>query len=237
MQVEFDTDVVDPEERARLAARRAADLLVQTNRLLRWYRTVTREGSIIELTRAQASPVSFTVVGENAEPDTPFVADLVFEAPVVPIAVEHNVVSARVREGLVAETDPPVGELFMLDAEQAMRSGRFREGVLFCWSTIDATFGVKYEQLVAARLDGEWRDGRDFLIDFNSVPMKSRMTSILFLLTGRSLFREPDLWEDLVRSYQKRNRIIHAGETASEDEAALALRVARRVVEFVGHLP
>ena len=49
-----------------------------------------------------------------------------------------------------------------------------------------------------------------------------------------SLYREPDnLWNKLTESYGKRNRIIHRGESATEDEAKLALDVAHRVVDVM----
>jgi hypothetical protein len=123
-----------------------------------------------------------------------------------------------------------VADLFLIDAEQAIREGRFREAVLFCWSTIDATFNRKYEALVDSALAGEWADARKFLtgVDFG---LRNKMTAILYLVAGRSLFREPGgLWERLTRSYTKRNAIIHRGEGAVEDDARTALDVARGVV-------
>jgi hypothetical protein len=132
--------------------------------------------------------------------------------------------------------EPEVADLFLLDAELAVHEGRFREAVLFCWSTIDATFNRKYDQLVDARLTGELSEARSFFkgVDFG---IKNKMSAALYLLSGRSLFREPgDLWQDLTTSYTKRNGIIHRGQNAGEDDARMALAVARRVVEIMGEL-
>ena len=64
--------------------------------------------------------------------------------------------------------------------------------------------------------------------------MKNKMSAVLYLVAGRSLFREPPgFWDSLSKSYTKRNRIIHAGETAQEEDAETALLVAHRVVELM----
>ena len=164
--------------------------------------------------------------------------DLVFEAipPALPAAQNINSIAKAVKKGLASKNDPEVSRLFLLDAEQALRDGRFREAVLFCWSTIDATFNTKYEQLVDQTLVGEWAEGRNWLKD-NRFGMKNKMTAVLFLMTGQSLSRDTgDLWENLGQSYKKRNRIIHTGETAQEADAELALSVARKVVEIMALL-
>ena len=64
------------------------------------------------------------------------------------------------------------------------------------------------------------------------------MTTGLRLLAGRSLYTEPDgFWQDLSASYGLRNKIIHDGQIAHEDDAKLGIRVARKVVEIVASLP
>ena len=63
------------------------------------------------------------------------------------------------------------------------------------------------------------------------------MSAALYLVSGRSLFREAgDLWQQLSISYNKRNGIIHRGESADEDDARRALSVARRVIEIMAGL-
>ncbi len=90
---------------------------------------------------------------------------------------------------MASGNEPEVADLFLLDAELAIHEGRFREAVLFCWSTIDATFNRKYDQLVDSKLTGEWAEARSFFkgVDFG---LKNKMSAALYLVSGRSLFRE-----------------------------------------------
>jgi hypothetical protein len=130
-----------------------------------------------------------------------------------------------------------VAELFLLDAERALHQGRFREAVLFAWSTIDSVFNRKYDALVGVALAGELAAARDFFtgVDFG---LRNKMTAALYLVARRSLYREPgDFWERLTVSYAKRNGIIHRGENTSEDEARQAIAVARQVVEVMNAIP
>jgi hypothetical protein len=145
-------------------------------------------------------------------------------------------ITDRVRSMLAFGGEPEVADLFLLDTERAIHEGRFREAVLFCWSTIDSTFNRVYDKLVDAKLDHEWAEAREFFkgVDF---PLKKKMSAALFLVSGKSLFREPEnLWQRLSHSYNKRNGIIHRGETANEDDALQALEVARNVVRIMGAL-
>jgi hypothetical protein len=142
-----------------------------------------------------------------------------------------------VRQGLSGKTDPDVATLNLLDAEYALSVGRFREAVLLCWGAIDSTFVRKFKRLVDDCLTDEWPDGRDFLkgIDFG---LRHKMTTGLRLLAGRSLYTEPDgFWQELSTSYGLRNRIIHEGQIAHEDDAKRAIGVARRIVQIVDSLP
>ena len=222
------------EQQLTIKNSQADALLRRANRLIRWYRSETRQAAVVEVTRVQASPFVFT------EMDTQSLwgDELTFEAdpPTIPVTRGVTSIAKAVRSGMAGSSDPGVADLFLLDAEQALRDGRFREAVLFCWSTIDATFSTKYELLVDQTLVGEWAAGRDWLKD-TRFGMKNKMSAILFLTTGRSLFREPDnLWTNLAQSYTKRNKIIHAGETAQEEDAELAMRVAHKVVELMASL-
>jgi len=114
---------------------------------------------------------------------------------------------------------------------------RFREAVLPCWGAIDSTFVRKFRTLVDDRLADEWAEGRDFLKS-HDFGLRHKMTTGLRLLTGRSLHAEPDgFWQDLSIGYDQRNRIIHEGQIAHEDDAKLAIGVARNVVQIVVSLP
>ena len=118
-----------------------------------------------------------------------------------------------------------------------LQHGRFREAVLFCWSTIDSVFNRKYKQLVDARLGKEWGEARDFFKgpDFG---LRKKMSAGMRFVANRSLFNEPgDLWGSMSNSYKRRNSIIHDGENASEDDAVKAIEVARRVVDIMNVIP
>jgi hypothetical protein len=62
------------------------------------------------------------------------------------------------------------------------------------------------------------------------------MTALLRLVCGRSLFSDLPRWEKLQNSYEKRNKIIHDGSSATEDDAEEALSVARWVVDFTENI-
>lgn len=235
---EFDApDYVTPEQRLARKKAEADRLLRRVNRLMRWYRSVTGQASLVELTRAQAGPFGFTLSGTTqawAAEEPP----LEFEntPPLLSNRTSVQSVADAVRQGLAGEADPEVAELFLLDAEQALRAGRFREAVLFCWSTIDSTFNIKYDALVDHALAGEWSEGRKWLKD-TRFGLKNKMSAVMYLLADRSLFREPDgFWQKLSDSYSKRNRIIHQGETAQEADALSALEVAQAVVRIMNSI-
>lgn len=220
----------------RQKARDADQLLWGVNRLLRWYRAVTHRADMVEVTRAQASPFQFEVL--NGPSDPGWTSDLQYEAAgPEPLDMPRAEITERVREGFASGQEPDVSELFLLDADRALSQGRFRETVLFCWSTIDSVFSRKYDALVEVALTGEWAAARDFFtgVDFG---MKNKMTAALYLVARQSLFRQPgDLWQRLSESYAKRNHIIHRGETATEDDARQAIAVVRRVVEIMRAIP
>ena len=229
-------DAKGPDEQSRLKDRQADDLLIRANRLIRCYRAITQEAVVTELSRAEASPFRFRVISPCDDPSA-WEVDLVFEAtpPRIPWQTMSRI-TGRVHALLASGDEPEVADLFLLDAERAAHEARFREAVLFCWSTIDSTFNRKYDELVNAKLAGERAEAREFFkgVDFG---LKKKMSAALFLVGGRSLFREPgDLWQRLSNSYKKRNGIIHRGEGADEDDARQALEVARSVVDLMSGL-
>jgi hypothetical protein len=225
-----------PDEQRELNARLAERLLLLTNRLLRAYRAISRNPSITELSRAAASPFRFCVVSAE-QGDLSWRPEFILGTtlPQAP-AQATRAITERLRDLLVSGDEPDVADLFLLDAELAVHEGRFREAVLFCWSTIDSTFNRRYHRLVDAKLAGEWAEARSFFtgLDFG---LRNKMSAALSLIAGRSLFREPrGLWPKLSASYNKRNGIIHRGENADENDSRLALEVARRIVEIMGEL-
>jgi hypothetical protein len=204
--------------------------------MLRWYRSVRQRADITELTRAQASPFQFELVGGgDAEGWTgPIEYDEVESTP-LQLTVEQ--LSNQVREGLASGNDPNVDALFILDAQRALQQGRFREAVLFCWSTIDSVFNRKYDALVDVALAGDWADAREALKGMD-LGLKTKMSAGLWLLAQLSLFREPgNLWASMADSYAKRNAIIHRGDNATEDEARQSILVAKAIVEIMNGIP
>ncbi len=228
-------DSADPEEIQKRRARCGEQLLRRINRLLRWYRSVSRRADITELTRAQVSPFQFEAVG--AAPPVEWTAPLEYVAAgPQPAALALEQTTQAVRDGLAGGNDPDVADLFLLDAERALHQGRFRETVLFCWSTIDSVFNRKYEGLVDAALVGEWGEARAFFKgrDFH---LRNKMSVGMRIAANRSFHAEPDnLWERLSNSYDKRNKIIHEGQNATEDEAVQAIDVARRIVQIMSEV-
>ena len=229
-------DTEDPDERRRLKSRQADQLLDLTNRLLRGYRSITKNSAITELSRAGASPFRFRTDADLSS-SAAWESELAYQADLPKkLAKGAQTITRRVRDLFALGTEPEVADLFLLDAERAVHEGRFRESVLFCWSTIDSTFSRKYDDLVDSTLEGEWAEARDFFkgVDFG---LRKKMSAALYLVSGRSLFRESgDLWQQLSISYNKRNGIIHRGESANEDDARRAVNVARRVVEIMSAL-
>jgi len=237
--ISITTDQPDTErrgEQSKLNARQADQLLSLTNRLLRCYRAITRDSTITELSRARASPFQLQIVSEWVSAAA-WESELTYPAdPPKILAKRTQTITNQVRTLLATGSEPEVAVLFLLDAERAVHEGRFREAVLFCWSTIDSRFNRKYDELVDAKLVDEWADARDFFkgVDFG---LRKKMSAALYLVGGRLLSREPgDLWQRLSNSYNKRNGIIHRGESADEDDAHLALDIARKVVELMGAL-
>ncbi len=228
-------DSADPDEIQRSRTQCAEQLLRRINRLLRWYRTISRRADITEVTRGQASPFRFAPLGVVVAAD--WIAPLAYEAAgPQPLALTLEDTTAAVLNGYSSGNEPDVAELFLLDAERAIHQGRFRESVLFCWSTIDTVFNRRYDELANAALAGEWAEARAFFTGFD-FGLRTKMSAGMHLFAQRSLFREPDgFWKRLSNSYAKRNAIIHAGDSATETDATTALEVAQRIVAIMNEI-
>jgi hypothetical protein len=229
-------EILDPVDKQIVRDQDAGRLLRRTNRLLRWCRAVLQQADITELTRAQASPFRFEVVG----PGDPagWIVPLEYEEGMpAPLALTVEQLTNQVRNGLASGRDPNVDVLFLLDAERALRQGRFREAVLFCWSTIDSVFNRKYDLLVDAALAEDWGEAKTFFKGLD-LGLKTKMSAGMRFVANRSLFNEQDnLWARMSDSYAKRNHIIHRGENATEDEARQAIAVARAIVGIMNGIP
>jgi len=226
-------DGLDDEERDAFQFKAARRLLYRLNLLIRWYRAEMQATAIHELTLAQAGPFLF-----HKDPGGDLWGEFRASPVVVPALVSGSAKEAlvRIRQGFASAQEPPVESLLFLDARQALYEGRFREAVLFCWSVIDGTFNQRFESLVKLRLGEEWKESREFLVS-NDFGLRHKMGLGMRLAVGRSLFKEPDdFWSKLDRSYKSRNKIIHEGAIASEEDAHLAIWVAQRVVDIMKSL-
>jgi hypothetical protein len=228
-------EIPDPAEKRKVRFQDANRLLRRTNRMLRWYRAVRQRADITELTRAQASPFRFELVGPG-DP-TGWIDPIEYEeAGPTPRTLTVQELTDQVRDGLAGGGDPDVDLLFLLDVERALQQGRFREAVLFCWSTIDSVFNRKYDSLVDVALAEDWGGARAFFKGLD-LGLKAKMSAGMRFVANRSLFNEPDdLWTRMSDSYTKRNHIIHRGDNATEDEARQAIEVARTIVGLMNSI-
>ena len=126
----FRSDAASDNDIQRRKIREVEELLRQTNRLLRWYRVETRRAAVTELTRIQASPFYFRSKGEDVS--ELWLEAVTFEPSLLPLDNGPSIqnVTKAVKKGLAGRNDPEVSRLFLLDAEQALKDGRFREAVL-----------------------------------------------------------------------------------------------------------
>ena len=139
-------------------------------------------------TRAQVSPFQFEAVGAALPAE--WISPLPYEQPPPPVHLDAAGTTAAVRAGLGTGRNPDVADLFLLDAERALHQGRFRETVLFCWSTINSVFNRKYKALIDAALAGEWAAACEFFsgVDFG---VKNKMTAAYICLLTALFFESP----------------------------------------------
>jgi hypothetical protein len=219
-------------------SKQARLLVGRINRLIRWYRVVSSDTSAAELSVWKGSPFSFYFEDSNKL----WAASLSFSPPprvrgaFLTYSARFAELSQSIKNGFGTGKEPPVSGLFLLDARQALEEGRFREAILFSWSTIDATFNIFYRRLADRKLAKDWSDGLEF-IKGNEFGLRHKMSVGLNLLAGKSLFAEPgEFWARLSTSYYRRNKIIHEGQNASEDDASASVTVAEQLVRIVQQL-
>lgn len=222
--------LAEEEELLRRAGRLSLQLVRHLNRLVRWYRVVSNSPAISEFTQSQLSPFWVCLRDDRG------VETLVAPITVSPAAGLREVPLdasqvRRMAEGLSSGEEPPVPALFLQDAEYAITQGRFREAILFAWATIDSQFSQVYDQLVRRKLAGDYAEGRKQLLGLD-IGLRTKMTAVLNLLTGQSLYLEgrEGGWDELAQSYRQRNGIIHRGEIAEQADAERAVRAAHWVM-------
>lgn len=233
VQKEINLNVPDPEVVLEAEQQRIIKRLQESvNFFIRWYRFVSHKTDVSELSLYAMSPFTFEITPETRH----FVHEPIswrkFAPRVHPLIPDLSIqdIQARLAEG----NEPPVADLFLLDAAQAIDEGRFREAVLFSWAVIDSVFNQGYARLLDTRLKGDLTEGIDELKDprGGGLRLKTRMTVMMSLLANSSLKHE-SFWEDLSASYSKRNKIIHDGDVANQEDGQRAYEVARSVQVFM----
>jgi len=235
VRVHFQANLDDtPDQRQQTAARQAKELLRQTNHLLRWYRFLTKNAAMVELTQARLSPIGFVQTADNVA----YHEDLNFkdETP----RSDHltgTELEIALQNHLNTGQEPPLAEMMQLDAKMAKIEGRFREAVLFSWSAIDSLFNTAYDRRIQAISGHGLGDSKEwFMGKQGEMPLKIKMTGMLYLLTQNSFSFDSKKWQNLVVSYKKRNEIIHRAGHATEEDASQALEVTQWVTVFLQNL-
>jgi hypothetical protein len=226
-------DSLTDEQKTRFQSLEVEKFLRKINLLLRWHRAVNQRTNVREMTLAQASPFRFlfaadsTLWGEFSASTSP-VSYYSFGSP--------SERWEKIRRGFEAGSEPPVEDLLLLDARQSLNEGRFRETVLTSWSVIDGNFNRNFDRLAQTTLRTEWPEALRFITG-NDFGLRNKMTIGLKLIAGKSLYAQPDdFWAKLSESYKARNRIIHEGSLATEDQAKTAIAVAEHIIAVMSSL-
>jgi len=229
----FEADEAWPTERMMVMQReRAEELMAVANRLIRWYRYLSREPSAVELTLSDVSPVTFrsftTRRPWGPDPSGHYYVEAASVAGLPPRPPDE--ICGEVLAGIASAIDPPVWHLLVLDAEVALIEARYREAVLLSWSAIESCFSTTYEDLVDTLTDLS-ADERSSLKG-RDTSLVTKMTAGLKLASGHSLHELlGTTWPQRRSSYRARNNIIHEGGVASKEQAADAIAFARQVID------
>ena len=104
---------LQPEQQVEVQKGNFERLLRRTNRLIRWYRSETRQAAVVELTRSQASPPSFMEVDTGLAWGIPLLVES--DPPLLSSHFNSKSIAKSVRNGLVGVADREVVSLFMQD--------------------------------------------------------------------------------------------------------------------------
>jgi hypothetical protein len=217
-------------------AKEARTLLVEVNRLIRWYKLMSLDSLVEEVALWRASPFQFSKAADNQPWGNQWLSFSSLASAADPFPGAAQTLSDSVRAEFEHGKEPPVSVLFLFDARRALDEGRFREAVLFSWSTIDSIFNHRFNALADRIWSREPVESRQF-IKGEVFGMRNKMSVGLRMLAGRSFFDEPnELWKRLSESYKNRNTVIHAGAIATEDQAQNAIGVAEDVVRIMNEI-
>ncbi len=213
----------------------AEELLDLVNRLLRWYRYLTSDFAVTELTQTRVGYFHFR--DESGDPWGPQAGRWQLASPNLAMDDVHDPEQTRdeLLAALAGSDDPPVWHLLLADAQLALTEGRYRESVLHSWSAIESCFGYHYHRWARARTDLS-SDERQGLVG-RDMSLANQMTAGLRFVAGQSLHELlGDDWIQRRRSYQARNAIVHEGQAASIADAMGSVAFAQRVIEVVEQL-
>ena len=217
----------------------AREMLRQTNRLLRWYRHLTRHAQVVELTLAQVGAFSFVADGHGWGPNQGRF-EVVQDPPYDPLLDQLGVAQRLVKALQDVADEPPVWHLLLLDAQLALAEDRFREAVLLSWSAIESCFNTHYRRALdeSERLTGLTADERDSLAG-RDISLVNKMTAGWALVYGTSLHdlaRAP-VWSQRQVCYKARNAVIHEGRNVEAVRASETLAFAQSMVETIETAP
>ncbi len=228
MDFATDVDLTETQNVVNEFSRCTNIMLTTANRLIDWYRVQTGRHYITQLVFPQIEFAQLIDVGplrrslqvyrhEETRPvDEPLSDDEV----------------QTLRQNLIKRQLPPLEELLLLDAEEALSQNRYKECVLICWSAIESIFDPIIRAKLRKRLpdigfdigQSGWNIERDLWFF-------TRLDVLPRLLADFSFKELPDdFWNQLQRSRNVRNRVVHEGEEVEEDDAANTLVVTQEFV-------
>ena len=210
-------------------ARCANITLTTTNRLVNWYRVQTGRHHVMELVLPQIEFARLSAFG-------PPIRQLIvyrYEPSAQIDEVLNDDEMQTLQQNLVKQIPPPLEELLLLDAEEALSQHRYKECILICWSAIESIFDPLIRAKLKDRLpdigfdigQAGWNIERDLWFF-------TRLDVLPRLLADFSFKELPDdFWNRLQRSRNVRNQVIHESEDVEEDDAANTLAVTREFVK------
>jgi len=212
-------------------ARCANITLTTVNRLVAWYRIQTRRHYITELVLPQVEFALLNVV-EPVRRDL----RLYRYKELRPVnEILSNEEMEVLKQNVSNLKPPPLEDLLLLDAEDALSQHRYKECVLICWSAIESIFDPLIRVKLKERLpdigfdigQAGWNIERDLWFF-------TRLDILPKLLADFSFKELPDnFWNRLQSSRNIRNQVVHEGGDVEEDDAANTLAVTRDFVNAI----
>jgi len=231
MDFTTDVDISQIQNVMNEFARCANITLTTVNRLVAWYRAQTKRHYITELVLPQVEFALFSVV----EPVRRDLRLYRYKEPRPVNEILSDEEMEVLKQNVSNPQPPPLEELLLLDAEEALSQHRYKECILICWSAIESIFDPLIRAKLKERLpdigfdigQAGWNIERDLWFF-------TRLDVLPRLLADFSFKGLPDdFWNRLQSSRNVRNQVVHEGEDVEEDDAANTLAVTREFVNAV----